>query len=217
MLMAAYMYYFRCKAYTFTHNILKLQKMSPKALIGYLMGYDLINIFSIWILSAGKVIRTRDVRFDDDSLYDPQDIELGALHMAEVQALYEEIKVPDEVYDRLKELDAESDYEDMLIDWTSRLGIAAQSITNNTPGNSTPSAPNEQLPTPRGTESPSPPHSTTYTPSESGEYNFLGKLDNADGTVSTQIDTLKGSTVSSNRSEMSANGRSSRASSRVPL
>ena len=77
--MAVYMYPFGCKAYVFRYNIPRLQKMSLRALIGYLMGYDSTNIFRIWILSLGKVIRTRDARFDDDSLYDPRDIDLGAL------------------------------------------------------------------------------------------------------------------------------------------
>lgn len=41
-------------------------------MIGYLVGYEGTNIFRIWIPQKRKVIRTRDVTFNEEKLYDPQ-------------------------------------------------------------------------------------------------------------------------------------------------
>jgi hypothetical protein len=43
---------------------MRLQKMLPRANIGYYVGYDSTNIYHIWIPSQQRVIRTRDVQFD---------------------------------------------------------------------------------------------------------------------------------------------------------
>ena len=283
--MAAHMHPFGCRAFAKIHKIPRLQKMSPRALVGYLMGYDSTNIFRIWIPSQSKVIRTRDVRFDDDTLYNPRDIELGALQTHEVQLLYEELEIPDVIYDRLREFDADTDDDDMIIDSTSRTGISAQFITQNTPNlehnqplqnasttqnstigafaandanfstnsgvlpakeanfnwigastrekgvigdspnhefdplhvnNSINSTSNYQLPTPRDTESPSPPQNLIFTPSESGENEPLRQFDDVDSTASAQINTPGDSIVSSNPTESSADAGPSRASFRAP-
>ena len=75
--------------------------MVLKAFINYLIGWDSTNITRIWIPTKGKVIRTRDVRFNDNKFYDLRDIELRALQTVKIELLYKEIKVPNEVYDRL--------------------------------------------------------------------------------------------------------------------
>jgi hypothetical protein len=48
----------------------RLQRLDPKAWIGYLVGYQSTNIYRIWIPSLGKVISTRDVVFDEESIFD---------------------------------------------------------------------------------------------------------------------------------------------------
>lgn len=58
-----------CKAYALDKNIPRKQKLRERAHIGYLMGYDSTNIFRIWIPSQRKIIRTRDVQFDENSFY----------------------------------------------------------------------------------------------------------------------------------------------------
>lgn len=59
-----------CRAYALrTQN-----KLTPRALIGYLVGYDASNIYRIWLPKAksrahqGKVIRTRDVTFKENPI-----------------------------------------------------------------------------------------------------------------------------------------------------
>lgn len=60
-----------CKAYTLDKHIPRKEKLQERAHIGHLIGYDSTNIFRVWIPSQRKVIRTRDVIFDETSLYNP--------------------------------------------------------------------------------------------------------------------------------------------------
>ena len=59
-----------CKAFAMTDDTRRgksrLQRLDPKAWIGYLVGYRSSNIWRIWVPSMGKVINTRDVVFDED-------------------------------------------------------------------------------------------------------------------------------------------------------
>jgi hypothetical protein len=43
--------------------------MEDRAFIGYLVGYDLTNIFRVWIPHRDKVVRVGDVRFDETKRY----------------------------------------------------------------------------------------------------------------------------------------------------
>jgi hypothetical protein len=45
-------------------------KLNPRAHIGYLVGYDLMNIYRIWIPYNGIVISMRDIIFDKNTFYD---------------------------------------------------------------------------------------------------------------------------------------------------
>jgi hypothetical protein len=69
------------RAYYFDKDIPKsqrLEKMLPRANIGYYVGYNSTNIYHIWIPAQEKVIRTRDVRFDPNCLFkDEPDDKLG--------------------------------------------------------------------------------------------------------------------------------------------
>ncbi len=68
-----------CKAYTLDKHIPRKQKLQERAHIGHIIGYDSTNIFRIWIPSQRKVIRTRDVIFDEKTRYDAH--ELGLLQL----------------------------------------------------------------------------------------------------------------------------------------
>jgi hypothetical protein len=61
---------FGSRAYLHIHNAPKLDKILPKAHIGYLVGYDSSNIFRIWIPSKEIVISTCDVTFNERKRYD---------------------------------------------------------------------------------------------------------------------------------------------------
>ena len=53
--------------------------MRAKAHIGFLVGYDSINIFNIWISSQHKIVRTRDVIFNEDKQYRLNEIDAAQL------------------------------------------------------------------------------------------------------------------------------------------
>ena len=70
-----------CKAYAIDKHILQKEKLQKRAHIGHLIGYDSTNIFLVWIPSQRKIIRTRDVLFDETSLYNPSEPDLAQLTM----------------------------------------------------------------------------------------------------------------------------------------
>ena len=63
-----------CKAFALTTAALKksdrLKRLSPKAWIGYLVGYSSTNLYRIWIPPYNKVIITRDVHFNEEEVFD---------------------------------------------------------------------------------------------------------------------------------------------------
>jgi hypothetical protein len=74
-----------CRAYSFIKKQPKLDRLEPRAHIGYLVGYVSTNVFRIWILSQKTVVETRDVVFDITKRYDPQDDQLYvALEILEI-------------------------------------------------------------------------------------------------------------------------------------
>lgn len=68
-----------CKVYALDKYISWKEKLQKRAHIGHLIEYDSTNIFRIWIPSQHKVIRTRDVIFDERFLYDPSELDLMQL------------------------------------------------------------------------------------------------------------------------------------------
>ena len=56
---------FECRAYSLDTLIFKKHKLKERANIKYVLKYDDWNIYSIWILNQRKVIRTKDVIFDE--------------------------------------------------------------------------------------------------------------------------------------------------------
>ena len=65
---------YRCKTFALTTAALKktqrLKRLSPKAWIGYLVGYSSTNLYRIWHPSVNKVFITREVHFDKECVYD---------------------------------------------------------------------------------------------------------------------------------------------------
>jgi hypothetical protein len=67
---------YECKVYALNKHISKKAKLQERAHIDHLIDYEARNIFRIWISSQRKVIRTRDVIFDENSKYDSSDVDL---------------------------------------------------------------------------------------------------------------------------------------------
>ena len=70
---------FEAKAYSTDKHISRKKKMRAKAYIDFFVDYDSINIFNIWIFSQHKIIRMRDVIFDENSFYKFSQIDLAQL------------------------------------------------------------------------------------------------------------------------------------------
>jgi hypothetical protein len=110
--MLAHLYPLGYKAYALDKTILKrhrLMKLDPRAYISYLVGYDLTNIFRIWIPSFKKVIRTRDVTFNNDTFYYPSDLDVGLVLREHLEDLIKtlslleyEVKEVNKVFDYIK-------------------------------------------------------------------------------------------------------------------
>ena len=62
-----------CKAFVLKYNIPKRKKLDARVDLGYLVGYNSRNIWRIWRPKDNVVLRSRDVKFDETSLYDPSD------------------------------------------------------------------------------------------------------------------------------------------------
>ena len=78
----SHLYLLGYKAYVLNHDLLKKErrnKLYPRAYIGYLVEYDSTYIQRIWIPSKLRVIRTRDVTFDNNSTYSLFNLDIGAV------------------------------------------------------------------------------------------------------------------------------------------
>jgi hypothetical protein len=65
----SHIYTYGSKAYAFDYSHDKLDKLLPKAWIGYLVGYQSTNIFRVWFPSRKTVISVRDVTFDESQRF----------------------------------------------------------------------------------------------------------------------------------------------------
>jgi len=77
----AHLRVYGCRAYVHIPNRLRLDKLEPKAEVGYLVGYESTNIFRIWIPSWDVIVASRDVTFSETIEYDP------ALHLPQAEPL----------------------------------------------------------------------------------------------------------------------------------
>jgi hypothetical protein len=72
--------------------------LDPKAWIGYLVGYRSSNIYRIWIPSLAKVISTRDVTFDEQTVFDSKtkDLHNNLIHITleEITTLIRTLELP---------------------------------------------------------------------------------------------------------------------------
>ena len=145
------MHVYGCRAYPLNHHIPKKDKLDPRAHIGYLLGYDSTNIYRIWIPSRSKVIRTRDVRMKDDLLYDPSELDLGAILKEDAEQLIETLELPEmqitedveneDLYDTLEtDVPAEPHHAKSQERLLENRQLLSPSLTSSTDPSSTPSS-----------------------------------------------------------------------------
>lgn len=68
------------KVYVLKKNIPKLDRLTSRAHIGYLVGWESTNIYKIWIPSLSRIVNSRDVLIDSGNLYDLHDIDAFVLN-----------------------------------------------------------------------------------------------------------------------------------------
>jgi hypothetical protein len=96
----AHLRVYGCRAYTLRPQIPRGDKLSPRALIGYLVGYDSSNTYRVWLLNArsrahqGKVIRIRDVTFKEDLFYQHGDEADPLLQGEELETITRTLHMP---------------------------------------------------------------------------------------------------------------------------
>ena len=112
-----YIYLFSYKVFFLIYKTFKLAKMSPKVQIGYLYNYNSTNIFRIWLFIQDKIIRIRDVKFNDNNLYYPSDLKFNALRDIEVKKIIKLLKILNIIneFSRGVEEDLESEYNNNII------------------------------------------------------------------------------------------------------
>ncbi|RMZ92256.1 hypothetical protein DV736_g455, partial [Chaetothyriales sp. CBS 134916] len=121
----AHLKVYGCRAYAMTKKAQlkesRLQKLEPRAHIGYLVGYNSTNIYRVWIPRKGRVISTRDVIFDEGTLYDGREDEtataiselddlIAQVELAEGQVRNESLLEADE-----EVLDIDNQYEGSIV------------------------------------------------------------------------------------------------------
>jgi len=106
-----------CKAFAMTDDThrgkSRLQRLDPKAWIGYLVGYQSTNIYRIWIPSMGKVISTRDVVFNEEAIFNgkTEDLMDNLMHntLEEIATWVKTVELPGT---QSQQPETESFYED---------------------------------------------------------------------------------------------------------
>ena len=96
-----------CKAFAMTTDALKktshLQRFKPNAWIGYLVGYDSTNVYRVWNPVMNKVVRMRDVTFNEYETFNG-DLEtlkddMLKIQLDELSKLLQECTIPEESED----------------------------------------------------------------------------------------------------------------------
>ena len=113
-----------CKAFAMSDDTRrgksKLQRLDPKAWIGYLVGYRSTNIWRVWIPSLSKVISIRDVIFDEDTVFSgkTEDLMDNLMHstLEEIAAWVRSVELP---INPPNQIDMTSYYEDETITTSS--------------------------------------------------------------------------------------------------
>jgi hypothetical protein len=97
----AHLRLYGCRAYALRQQIPRGDKLSPRSLVGYLVGYDATNVYRIWLPGAksrahqGKVIRVRDVTFKENMFYQSeQDKEESILQDSDLEDFIQTYHIP---------------------------------------------------------------------------------------------------------------------------
>jgi hypothetical protein len=101
---------YECRAYFLKNIISRKNRLKSKTFIDYLMKYDFINIFRIWIFSRMRVIRIKDVLFDKTLFYDFAELDSRHLLITNVKDTLKTLKISNNIFfEMIIEKDDETD------------------------------------------------------------------------------------------------------------
>ena len=134
--------------------------------MGYLVGYDSTNIFRIYIPNQ-KVIRTRDVKFNEQFLYDDSQPGLANVLQVRTNQMLEIINIR-QIQNLQDDLESSSDESDETLDEIqvdsggnqeeSDIDVSEEQDSNGSKDDSAPGLPTpDETPEPSSRESPLPP------------------------------------------------------------
>jgi hypothetical protein len=150
---AAHIRAYGCAAYYRDTRVDQGDKIQPRCLIGYLVGYESSTVYRIWNPKTNRVVRARDVWFDKTKFYNPDDPYDLIKVPEKVKPMRLTLKLP-ELAKLLDEIDIDSDEDIEEIGNTGEHGtvdITVQEAEKNTAPNTEPS---HGIPTPEQTPEP---------------------------------------------------------------
>ncbi len=101
---------YECWTYLLKNIIFKKNRLKSKAFIDYLVKYDFINIFQIWISSRMRIVRIRNVIFDKTLFYDFAKLDSRHLLITSVKNTLEILKISNNIlFEMIIEKDDEAD------------------------------------------------------------------------------------------------------------
>jgi hypothetical protein len=104
---------YKCRTYLLKNIILRKNRLKSRAFIDYLVRYDFINIFRIWIFNRMRVVRIRDVLFDKTFFYDFAELDSRHLLITSVKETLKIIEISNNIF---FEMIIEEDENDLSID-----------------------------------------------------------------------------------------------------
>ena len=110
---------FEVKAYSTDKHISRKKKMRVKAHIDFFVNYESINIFNIWVFNQHKIIKMRDVIFDENNFYKFNQIDFAQLIKESFLTNSDAIDILRTKFIKIKELSNiidEEDFQHIFID-----------------------------------------------------------------------------------------------------
>lgn len=121
---AAHLNVVGARAYVLNNKLKRGEKLESRALIGQLVGYDSTNIYRVWMLALGRVLRTRDVIFMPDDGTEP--VYPGRQTLREVVTILDVPEPPEETDQEIELLLQSAQRNWSAIEQTGRAVRASQ-------------------------------------------------------------------------------------------
>jgi hypothetical protein len=162
----AHLHLYGCRAYPLRRDLLRLNKLEPRAMISYLIGYNSSNIYRIWIPSQIRVIRTRDVMFNYSRFFDPAELDIGHISAVNIEDTIKVLDMPAPSYAASRDVVEEDNSDDTIKVYSSPIG---ESMAEATPEEEEVSLDEEEMTQQMVTPDPTPDRENGHSTDSAGE------------------------------------------------